>query len=172
MFLQFQEPKFDPRNPHSKRRKTAYLHHAGAAASHPPDTGAAASHPPDIGAAASHPPLMLPSVVLLLTYEPSSDFSHLTSASFSLPTLIVSFNIIAYYKARLSTVSFSPQTNVNNSVLTIISFEKLHNQFNSLINSNVFRDTQQTPVEHQYSHKFTVVVISATKVTKGTFGDM
>lgn len=27
-------------------------------------------------------------------------------------------------------------------------------------------------VEHQYSHKFTVVVLRATKVTKGAFGDM
>ena len=27
-------------------------------------------------------------------------------------------------------------------------------------------------VEHHYSHKFTVVVLRATKVTKGTFGDM
>lgn len=27
-------------------------------------------------------------------------------------------------------------------------------------------------MEHQYSHKFTVVVLSATKVTKGTLGDM
>lgn len=27
-------------------------------------------------------------------------------------------------------------------------------------------------VEHQYSHKFTVVVLHATKVTKGAFGDM
>ena len=27
-------------------------------------------------------------------------------------------------------------------------------------------------VEHHYSHKFTVVVLGATKVTKGAFGDM
>lgn len=27
-------------------------------------------------------------------------------------------------------------------------------------------------MEHQYSHKFTVVVLRATKVTKGAFGDM
>lgn len=31
---------------------------------------------------------------------------------------------------------------------------------------------QHIIVEHQYSHKFTVVVLRATKVTKGTFGDM
>lgn len=57
--------------------------------------------------------------------------------------LLVTFNALT---ALLNTVSFSSQTNVNNSVLTIISFEKLHNQFNRLINSDVFRDTQQTPL--------------------------
>ncbi|KAF6075461.1 phospholipase A2 group IVA [Phyllostomus discolor] len=31
---------------------------------------------------------------------------------------------------------------------------------------------QHIIVEHQYSHKFTVVVLRATKVTKGAFGDM
>ncbi|KAM5294210.1 cytosolic phospholipase A2 isoform 2-T2 [Glossophaga mutica] len=31
---------------------------------------------------------------------------------------------------------------------------------------------QHIIVEHQYSHKFTVVVLHATKVTKGAFGDM
>ncbi|KAF6075460.1 phospholipase A2 group IVA [Phyllostomus discolor] len=33
-------------------------------------------------------------------------------------------------------------------------------------------DQRMFLVEHQYSHKFTVVVLRATKVTKGAFGDM
>ncbi|KAM5294209.1 cytosolic phospholipase A2 isoform 1-T1 [Glossophaga mutica] len=33
-------------------------------------------------------------------------------------------------------------------------------------------DQRMFLVEHQYSHKFTVVVLHATKVTKGAFGDM